>query len=124
MLPILVVAPVASRRRIVDILRRAGYFVSEADGGESAMKMACSIFPRLVLMSIVMPEGNGLEIAANLRRIPDFCSLPIILLVSVTPIGINDEPLVSLVNGYLDIDVPAKDLLATVSRQLSLNNQL
>jgi len=73
-------------------------------------------------MAIVMPEGNGLVTAAKLRRLPEFSSLPIILLGSVPPIGMNDEPLSSLVNGYLNIDVPASDLLATVNRQLSINN--
>jgi len=70
-------------------------------------------------MTIVLEEGNGLEIAAKLRRMADFSSLPIILLGSVTPIGMNDEPLISLVNGYVDIDVSAKDLLMTVETHLS-----
>ena len=120
---ILVVAPTEPRRRFVDILRNAGYVVTEADGGESAIKIACSVLPRLILMAIVMDEGNGLEIAAKLRRMPDFSSVPIILLGSVTPIGMNDEPLISLVNGYLDIDVSAKELLLTVENQLSPNKR-
>jgi len=122
MLPILVVAPAASRDRLGNILRRAGYVVTEADCGDSAIRIARSVFPRLILMAIVMPEGNGLVTAAKLRRLPEFSSLPIILLGSVPPIGMNDEPLSSLVNGYLNIDVPASDLLATVNSQLSINN--
>lgn len=124
MLPILVAASRASRRRFVDILRKAGYLVTEADCGESAIRTACTVFPRLILIAIVMPKSNGLETAARLRRIPDFYSLPIILLGSVTPIGMDHEPLISLVNGYLNLDAPAKELLATVDSQLSLNRQL
>jgi CheY-like chemotaxis protein len=116
---ILVVAPEESRRRLVQILRNAGHLVAAADCEESAIKSTRSILPGLVLMAIVMDQGNGLEIAAKLRRMPDFSAVPIILLGSVTPIGMNDEPLVSLVNGYLDIDVSAEDLLVTVEAQLA-----
>jgi CheY-like chemotaxis protein len=121
-LPILVVAPAVSRCRIVTILRQAGYFVAEADSSETALKLMNSVSPELILISIVMHDGNGLEIAARLRRNPSFhSSLPIILLGSVTPIGIHEEPLTSLVSGYLNIDVPPNDLLATICSHLTTN---
>lgn len=123
MSPILVVAPAASRRRFVNILHHAGYSVSEADCGETALEIALTVTPGLILMAIVMPQSNGLETAAKLRRIPELRSLPIILLGSVTPIGLNDEPLVSLVNGYLDFDASAGELLNTVDSQLAVNTR-
>jgi hypothetical protein len=48
---------------------------------------------------------------------------PIILLGSITPIGIDEEPLASLVNGYLDIQVSSDDLLATVRSHVTISNQ-
>jgi CheY-like chemotaxis protein len=123
MLPILVVADAEPRRRLADILRQAGYFVAEADSGESAINLAYSVSPKLILMAIVMQDSNGLEAAAKLRRISDFQSLPIILLGSVPPIGMNDEPLASLVSGFLNIDASAKELLATVRSHLPVNDQ-
>ena len=59
---ILVVAPTESRRRLVNILRQAGYAVAEADSAQSALKSARSLSPELILMAIVMPESNGLEV--------------------------------------------------------------
>jgi CheY-like chemotaxis protein len=115
---ILVVAAQEARQRFVNILREAGYEVAEADSEESALKIARSISPTLILMAIVMPQGNGLEVAARLRRNTTIESSPIILLGSVTPIGIEDEPLVSFVSGYLNMNVPASELLATVESQL------
>lgn len=119
MSPIFVVAPTEFRGRLVNILRQAGYAVAEADSGQSALKTARSLSPELILMAIVLPDINGLEVAAQLRQQPNSELPPIILLGSITPIGMNDEPLVSLVNGYLDIDVSPDDLLATVRSHLT-----
>lgn len=119
---ILVAAAPKSRRRLVDILLQAGYSVAEADSGESALITVGSVRPDLILMAIVMPDTNGLEFAANLRRNLNFEAPPIILLGSITPIGINDEPLASLISGYLDIDVSADDLLMMVRSTLRTNS--
>lgn len=123
MSPILVVAPTDSRSRLVNILRQAGYAVAEADSGQSALKTARSVSPELILMAIVMPDITGLEVAAKLKQHLNLELPPIILLGSITPIGIDDEPLVSLVNGYLDIDASSDDLLATVRSHVTVNDQ-
>ncbi len=111
---ILVVAATESRSRLVNILRQADYVVFEADSGESALSTARAVSPNLILMAIVLPDINGLEVAARLRHHLNPELPPVILLGSITPIGIDEEPLVSLVNGYLDIDASNDDLLATV----------
>jgi PleD family two-component response regulator len=114
MSPILVVASSESRSRLVNILSQAGYTVAEADSGQSALLTARSVLPELILMAIVMPDINGLEVAAQMRQHLNSKLHRIILLGSITPIGIDEEPLVSLVNGYLDIDASSDELLATV----------
>jgi CheY-like chemotaxis protein len=120
---ILVVAATESRGRLAGILREAGYAVAEADSAESALEIARSVHPELVLMAIVMPEGNGLEVAASLRQHLNSELPPIILLGTITPIGIDEEPLASLISGYLDIDVSAVDLLAAVRSHLTVTGQ-
>lgn len=120
---ILVVAAKESRRRLVDILLRAGYSVTEADSEEDVLKTISSVSPDLVLMAIVMPDINGLEVAAKLRRNLNSESPPIVLLGSMPPIGINDEPLASLVSGYLNIDASSHDLLSTVREKLKMSNR-
>ena len=120
---ILVAADTESRRRLGDILVGAGYSVAEADSGESVLKTVGSVSPDLILMAIVMPDTNGLEVAAKLRRNQNGDPPPIVLLGSITPIGINDEPLASLISGYLDINVSPGDLLMMVRSKLAMNGQ-
>jgi CheY-like chemotaxis protein len=116
---ILVVAATESRSRLVSILREAGYAVEEADSEESALEIASAAPTALILMTIVMPDNNGLEVAARLRRHLNSKSPPIILLGTITPIGIDEEPLASMVSGYLDIDVSSAELLAAVESHVT-----
>ena len=120
---ILVAAPTKSRRRMVNILRHAGYVVAEAGSGHFALKRARLISPELILLAIVMPDITGLEVAARLRQHLKSELPPIILLGSITPIGMDEEPLASLVNGYLDLDASSDDLLATVRSHVTISNQ-
>jgi len=120
---ILVVAATESRRRLVDILFRAGYAVAEAYSREGVLGIVRSVSPDLILMAIVMPDTNGLEVAAELRRNLNSDCPPVVLLGSITPVGINDEPLASLISGYLDINVSPGDLLMMVQSKLATNGQ-
>jgi CheY-like chemotaxis protein len=111
---VLVVAATESRTRLVRILRESGYAVAEADSEESAFEIAQAASPALILMTIVMPHSNGLEVAARLRQHLNSKLPPIILLGTITPIGIDEEPLASFISGYLDMDVSSDELLAAV----------
>jgi CheY-like chemotaxis protein len=88
--------------------------VAEADSEESAFEIAQAASPALILMTIVMPHSNGLEVAARLRQHLNSKLPPIILLGTITPIGIDEEPLASFISGYLDMDVSSDELLAAV----------
>ena len=124
MKPILVAVGVAnSRRRLVEILVDAGYKVVEADSGELALTVAHTTPPKLILVSIVMPDITGLEFAAQLQQSLADRTPPMIVMGTIPPIGLNDEPLVSLVDGYLNLDVSPVDLLTTVQSQLVMAGQ-
>ena len=54
--------------------------VGEAHDGKSAVQLAAQVEPDLVLLDIVMPEMNGLEVAAALNR---FAKPPHIVFLSM-----------------------------------------
>ncbi len=113
---LIVAEPTKARHRFSKTLSEAGYQVTEADTGESALIQAASSPPDLVLMTIVMPGLNGLQTSARFRSTPTLKSLPIVLLGSLPPLGINEEPLATMVDGYLGLEASAEELLAFVSR--------
>lgn len=116
MRPILVVGGHQMRQRLADILSRTGYNVVEAESGESAIDLAPSLLPEVVLMAILLPHLNGLETAARLRTLSKLQPVSIILLGSIPPIGLDHEPLASLIDGYLSTDASPDELLECVSK--------
>jgi DNA-binding response OmpR family regulator len=48
-------------------LERAGYDVITAADGEEALTLATSRLPDLIVLDMMMPKANGLEVTRNLR---------------------------------------------------------
>ncbi len=70
----------AIRRGIVDALRFAGYEVLEAGDGKLGLDMAVRCDFDLLLLDLVLPERDGLEILAEVRRLRP--GLPVIILTA------------------------------------------
>ena len=68
----------AIRRGVVDALRFAGYDTLEAADGESGLEMALRRQFDLLLLDLVLPKRDGLEILTEVRRLRP--TLPIIIL--------------------------------------------
>ena len=63
-------------------LERAGYKVVEAHDGEAALAMARSEQPALVILDLMLPEADGMEICRILRGRPETAALPIVMLTA------------------------------------------
>ena len=63
-------------------LKAAGYEVHAVCDGESAVALAKSILPDLVVLDWMMPRMNGLDACIALRSGPNFRSVPIMFLTA------------------------------------------
>ncbi|HMJ90190.1 MAG TPA: response regulator transcription factor [Candidatus Acidoferrum sp.] len=63
-------------------LKAAGYDVVTADDGTEALKKARTTQPALVVLDVMLPEVDGLEVCKTLRREPATASIPIIMLTA------------------------------------------
>ncbi|MBI3415366.1 MAG: response regulator transcription factor [Verrucomicrobia bacterium] len=63
-------------------LNAAGYEVITAEDGEEALKRARATAPDLILLDIMLPEVDGLEVCKILRRDPATSAIPIIMLTA------------------------------------------
>ena len=63
-------------------LRNAGYEVFTADNGADAIRKARAFLPNLILLDVMMPEPDGLEVCKILRRDPTTARLPIIMVTA------------------------------------------
>jgi DNA-binding response OmpR family regulator len=106
----------AIRRGIVDALRFAGYDALEAARGDTGLEMALSRQFDLLLLDLVLPGRDGLEILREVRRLRP--TMPIIIL---TARGEEADRVRGLNNGADDYVVKpfsVKELLARVEAVL------
>jgi len=70
------------RELVVHHLKREGYLVSAASSGEEALRQVQAAPPDLVLLDLMMPAMDGLEVCRRLRQDPATAMLPIVMLTA------------------------------------------
>jgi DNA-binding response OmpR family regulator len=71
------------RRILVTLLEESGFQVDVAShGGEARRRLEAEVPYDLVLMDIMMPEATGLELLAEMRRLPHRRSTPVVILTA------------------------------------------
>jgi two-component system, OmpR family, alkaline phosphatase synthesis response regulator PhoP len=102
-------------------LTNDGYEVTTAIGGKDGIEKANSV-PDLILLDIMMPEPNGMEVLQTLRRNPETFKIPIIVLTNLS--GSHDAEL-AINKGATDYwvkkDVKPREMGKMVSEILNGN---
>jgi signal transduction histidine kinase len=106
------------------ILRRAGYEVLDAGTGTEALKLAHEKKPRLILLDVMLPDINGLEVCRLLKSDPQTAHI-MILQISATHVTERDrvQGLEGGADGYLTEPAEPEELLASVKALLRLYNR-
>ena len=63
-------------------LEKEGFSTVKAYDGEAALKMVKTQKPDLIILDLMLPKMNGLDVCRALRRNPETASLPIIILTA------------------------------------------
>ena len=69
-----------------NILSKEGYDVISVNDSYDTLSMAESHEPNLILLDMMMPSVDGIEVCKNLREKSQFAQLPIIFFTSVSDI--------------------------------------
>ncbi len=63
-------------------LKAAGFDVMTADDGQEALRKAKTALPSLIVLDLMLPEVDGLEVCKILRRDPATSGMPILMLTA------------------------------------------
>jgi len=63
-------------------VRQAGFEVLTADDGAEALKKARSALPNLIVLDLMLPEVDGLEVCKMLRRDPATSAIPVVMVTA------------------------------------------
>ncbi|MES2818406.1 MAG: response regulator [Pseudomonadota bacterium] len=103
---------------LVKRLQRQGYPCSQALGGKQALEMIERDTPDMVLLDMVMPEMDGLEVLRILRQTHDSIGLPVLMVTAQN----SGEDVVSAfaagANDYIEKPVDFPVLLARLQHHL------
>lgn len=99
------------------ILTQSGYQFVAIEDPLRALATLLNRKPDLIFLDLVMPNLNGYEICARLRKIPTFSDTPIVILTSniidrvrATVVGCSD---------YLSKPIKSESVLSVISKHLS-----
>ncbi len=119
MASILLVDDSASMREMVTFaLSEAGHNVSEAEDGVEGLAIAKQNTFSLVITDINMPNMNGITLISELRELPDYKFLPILVLSTETGSDKKNQGRIAGATGWIEKPFNPDRLLETVNRVL------
>lgn len=116
---ILIVDDIADNRTILGRrFQRRGYEIAEADSGRGALEMIARETFDVVLLDVMMPDMNGLEVLRRIREKHTDVQLPVIMVTGKTESQDIVEALTAGANDYITKPVDFAVALARVSTQV------
>ncbi len=100
------------------ILEKEGYQVVTASGGEEGLQKAETDRPDLILIDVVMPDKNGLEVCKILKSESKTENIPIVVFTVLGGDANRKLAVEAGCDGYLTKPFNAEDLLAKVKKHL------
>jgi two-component system alkaline phosphatase synthesis response regulator PhoP len=95
-------------------LEKEGFKTVKAFDGEAALKIVKTQKPDMVILDLMLPKMNGLDVCRALRSNPETANLPIIMLTAKTD---EVDKIIGLENGaddYITKPFSIKELIARV----------
>lgn len=114
---VLTVDDSASVRQMVGFtLRRAGYAVSEAVDGRDGLEKAGRQKADLIITDLNMPNMDGIEMIAGMRKLPGYGFTPILMLTTESQPEKKDAGRKAGATGWIVKPFQAEQLIAVVQK--------
>ena len=104
-------------RELIRVSLRGPYEIAEADDGEEALEAVRSRRPDLVILDVMMPRRNGIEVLKELRSDQSLASTPVIVLTAQPET--RDEALREGADRVIDKPFVPDDISAAVEEVLA-----
>lgn len=100
-------------------MRAEGYVILSASDGEEAIEKANKEKPDVILLDVMMPKINGIDVMKMLREKPETAGIPIIILTALIQEIDKIKGLMKEHDAYLvKSEIMPKDVLEQVKKSL------
>ncbi|TAG06143.1 MAG: hybrid sensor histidine kinase/response regulator [Betaproteobacteria bacterium] len=110
---------ISARRALQQVLEDRGYEVIGASDGADAIEALRRSTISLVLTDLEMPNVNGLELSRRMRDVPQWASIPVVMVTSRNGEKYRAQALEAGVNEFRMKPFAETDVLETVKRLLA-----
>jgi DNA-binding response OmpR family regulator len=109
-------------RSLSFILSKAGYEICTASDGLEALQKLAEFKPDLIFLDIMMPKKNGYEVCEEIRKMPEYNDVYIIVLsakggdidrLKALTVGVNEY----MTKPFSPLDMLAKIKIITAEKQ-------
>jgi CheY-like chemotaxis protein len=96
------------------LLRAFGYTPLLASSGTKGIRLAAERNPDVILMDVQMPEMDGYEATAMIKRDPNLAGIPIVAVTAFAMVGDGDRILASGFDGYISKPITPETFVSEV----------
>lgn len=103
-----------------DRLKQEGFNVIHASNGEDALNFVTEYSPSLIILDIMMPKMNGLDVLKALRDNPKTASIPVIIVTALVQEIEKVKKMMTQADAYIvKSEVLPADIIEEVKKRLS-----
>ncbi|MDJ0715198.1 MAG: response regulator [Prochloraceae cyanobacterium] len=106
------------------IITEAGYNFMSIQDPVKALTSLIKRKPDLIFLDLIMPVINGYELCAQIRRIPQFKNIPVVILTSHDGIIERVRAKISYATSFMSKPVKAENVRALLVKHLPIQKQL
>ena len=111
----------SARETLLAVLDGQGYQLVTATNGSEALRLAGQLHPDVVLLDVMMPGMDGLEVCRRMRSTPELAEVPIVLLTALDDHASLLQGLEAGADDFLSKPIERQELLLRIRTITRLN---
>lgn len=111
-------------RTLEDLLTAEGYMVDKASDGKKALEQADATMPDIILLDVMMPKMDGLEVLKRLKRNKKTMDIPVIMLTVKSTSQDVEQGIKLYAEKYITKPFSSELLLKEIERSIALREKI
>lgn len=105
---------------LTEVLGPLNCLVMTATHGQTALRLAQAYQPNLILLDIMLPDLNGIEVVYRLKQNQETAKIPVIAVTALARLEDRDRLILAGCNDYISKPYILEDLEALIRHYLPL----
>ncbi len=105
------------------ILARRGFSVLKAGSAEQALDILSRTTPDLIILDLMMPDVDGIELCRMIRAHPQTIEVPVIIQSARFEAQLKQRGLAAGANAYVSKLIPPRELVTKIEQMLNLDGR-